>query len=61
MVSLLVFVLIVLVVLALCCWLVSIAPFPGPQAPIFKWVITAILVVIAVVVILNRVGVISGG
>lgn len=61
MVSLLIFVLIVIVVLALFCWLVNIAPFPGPQAPIIKWVITAILVVIAAVLILNRLGVISGG
>ena len=61
MVSVLVFVLIVIVVLALFCWLVSIAPFPGPQASMFKWVIYAILVVIAAVLILDRVGVLSGG
>lgn len=38
-------------------WLITIIPFPPPPAPQFRWVAFAVLVIVAIIVLLNLVGV----
>jgi hypothetical protein len=59
--SLLVFVLIVFVVLALACWAVYFLPLPpGMGPPYIKNFIYVVLLIIAIIVILARSGLVTG-
>lgn len=51
--SLLIFAFIVILVLALACWLISTAPVLDAR---FKWTLQAIAVVLAILLILNKSG-----
>lgn len=55
--SLLIFAFIVILILALVCWLIQTAPMFDAR---FKWVLQAIAVVIAILVIAQRSGVLNG-
>jgi len=54
--SLLILIFVVIVVLALVCWLIQSAPMVQNN---FKWALQAIAILIAVLVILNRAGLAS--
>ncbi len=54
MVSLLVFAIVCILILALCLWLIRSAPFADPT---IKWILQALVVLIAILVIANRAGV----
>lgn len=53
--SLLILAFIVVLVLALACWLIQSAPFDAR----FRWALQAVAVVIAILVILSRAGLVS--
>ncbi len=55
--SLLIFAFIVIIVLALVCWLIQSAPFADAR---LKWIMQAIAVLMAILVICQRAGLISG-
>lgn len=55
--SILVLAFIVLLVVALVCWLISTAPMIDAR---FKWVLQALAVAIGILVILQRSGLVSG-
>lgn len=52
--SLVLFIIVVLIVLALACYVVQLLPIPGP--PPIKPCIEALLVVVAIIAILDRAG-----
>ena len=54
-VSLLLFVLIVVVVIALACWIISIGPFPSQAPASIKTILMAFVAAIGLIVILLRV------
>lgn len=54
--SLLIFAFIVILVLALVCWLIQSAPVIDAR---FKWVLQALAVVLAILFILSRTGLVS--
>jgi hypothetical protein len=53
--SLLVFALIVVVVVALACWIIQLIPFPGAAPPSLKPILMAFIAAIGLIVILVRV------
>ena len=55
--SILIFAFIVIILLALVCWLIQSAPFADGR---LKWIMQAIAVVIAILLICQRTGLISG-
>jgi len=55
--SILIFAFVVILILALLCWLIQSAPMLDAR---FKWVLQAIAVVIAILVIAERSGVFAG-
>lgn len=56
--GILIFIIIVLVVLALVCYVVELIPLPGPG--FIKRLIQALLVLIAAIVIIDRAGLLNG-
>jgi hypothetical protein len=54
--SLLLFALVVILILALCIWVVSLLPFPAAP-PHIKEILMAVLVIIAIIVIVHHSGV----
>lgn len=56
MINLLIYVLVTVVILALLIYLVDLLPLPGPSAGRFKLILRAALVIIAILVIIQRVG-----
>ena len=55
--SILIFAFVVLLIAALVCWVISTAPIIDAK---FKWALQAIVVLIAVLVLLQRSGVLGG-
>lgn len=55
--SILITMVVLVVVFALLYWLIPTAPIPGPQAPLIKWALAAILVIMLVGYLLKFAGI----
>ena len=53
--SLLIGLVVLVVIVALVYWLISSAPIPGPFAPVIKWALYAILVIVVIFSLLKYV------